>query len=280
MMAWTPTESADPANSPVSAENGAELTVGGSSAPILERVKPTDPAILEMVRAHYSHKSNTAKRPRTAKTSKTWWSNAKLIVFSDPERTFVFAWQWPRAEFRRDKQSGFNNTLFHRTERCPFKASAVLIAAEQAVVAEWGENRAYTYIDPTETKEIKIRGKRVVGYAYLKAGWRFVKIAESGKHLFEKHLSTYHPQRGGNSNGLHVTQGSAPESDRHPASALTLDRPQGRNGCVAQMDMPQHDAARPADESGASAGNSDHLWTDEHLKNCPSCYQQYWRGRD
>lgn len=93
-------------------------------------------------------------------------------------------------------------------------------------------------------------------------------------------LTTYHPQRGGNSNGLHVTQGSAPESDRHPASALTLDRPQERNGCVAQMDMPQHDAARPAGESRASAGNSDHLWTDEHLKNCPSCYQQYWRGRD
>lgn len=174
------------------------------SGPVLERVKPTEPAILEMVRAHYSHKCNTWKRPRTAKTSKTWWSNAKLIVYSDPERTFVFAWQWPRAEFRRDKQSGFNNTLFHRTERCRFKASEVLLAAEQAVVAEWGENRAYTYIDPEETKEIKVRGERVIGFAYLKAGWRFVKIAESGKHLFEKQLLLAAPKsmRSARENGL------------------------------------------------------------------------------
>lgn len=52
---------------------------------------------------------------------------------------------------------------------------------------------------------------------------------------------------------LHVTQGSAPESDRHPAAALTLDRPQERNGCVAQMEMPHRNVARPADESRASA---------------------------
>lgn len=63
---------------------------------ILERVKPTEPSILEMVRAHYSHRDNVNKRPRTEKTSKTWWSNARLVVFSDPARTLVFAWQWPK----------------------------------------------------------------------------------------------------------------------------------------------------------------------------------------
>lgn len=31
---------------------------------------------------------------------------------------------------------------------------------------------------------------------------------------------------------------------------------------------------------GDGSAPQDHLWTDEHLSNCPSCYQQYWRGRD
>lgn len=166
-----------------------EAGVLGRSDVVIERVKPTEPAILGMVRSHYSHRSNIYKRPRTVKTSKTWWSNAKLMVFSDPARTFVFAWQWPRAEYRADKQEGFNNTLFHRTDICPFKASEIILAAELAIAKEWGDNRAYSYIDPAETRETKRRGKRVIGLCYLKAGWRFVKIAASGKHLFEKRVS-------------------------------------------------------------------------------------------
>lgn len=62
---------------------------------------------------------------------------------------------------------------------------------------------------------------------------------------------TYHTSRGGNSNGLHVAQGSAPESDQHSAIS-ELDEEQKRNGCVAQMDMPRNDAVT-ADESSASA---------------------------
>lgn len=152
-----------------------------TSGIMLSRVRPTEPAILELVQNHYSHRANIKARPRTAKTSKTWWSNAKLIVFSDSARTFVFAWQWPRAEFRADKQEGFNNTLFHRSERCPYLASEIILAAERAAVAEWGSSRAYTYVDPGEVSANP-------GYCYKQAGWKFVKIANSGKHLLEKYL--------------------------------------------------------------------------------------------
>ena len=148
---------------------------------LLERVRPTEAAILEMVRNHYSHRSNVKARPRTTKTSKTWWSNAKLFVLSDPQRTLVFAWQWPRTEFRADKQAGFNNTMFHRSERCTEKASDIILAAEQAVVEEWGPNRAYTYVDPEEVSANP-------GYCYKIAGWKFVHIGKSGKHLLEKQL--------------------------------------------------------------------------------------------
>lgn len=148
---------------------------------ILERVKPTEEAILDMVRQHYSYLSNVVERPRTVRTSKTWWSNARLVVFSDPARTLVFAWQWPKDGIRADKQNGFNNTLFHRSECCVWRASEIILSAEKAVVGHWGENRAYTYVDPEEVS-------RNPGYCYKVAGWHFVRVARSGKHLLEKQL--------------------------------------------------------------------------------------------
>lgn len=66
---------------------------------------------------------------------------------------------------------------------------------------------------------------------------------------------TYHTRRGGNSNGLHVTQGAEPESDRQLATS-ELAGQQVRNGCVAQMDMPRTDAVT-GDGANASPGNSD-----------------------
>lgn len=149
----------------------------------LERVKPTEPAILDMVRNHYSHRDNVEKRPRTEKTSKTWWSNARLVVFSDPERTLVFAWQWPKDGIRKDKQNGFNNTLFHRSERCPYLASDVVLAAERAVVEHWGANRAYTYVDPEKVVSDN------PGYCYKVAGWKRIGISKTGKPLLEKVLT-------------------------------------------------------------------------------------------
>lgn len=149
---------------------------------ILERVKPTEPSILEMVRNHYSYKVSIGQRPRTAKTSKTWWSNARLVVFSDPERTLVFAWQWPKDGIRKDGQNGFNNTLFHRSDRCVYLASDVILAAETAVVSHWGANRAYTYIDPDKVSSPN------PGYCYKVAGWKQVCVSKSGKPLLEKYL--------------------------------------------------------------------------------------------
>lgn len=149
---------------------------------ILERVKPTEPAILEMVWSHYSYLDNIKKRPRTEKTSKTWWSNARLVVFSDPERTVVFAWQWPKDGIRRDGQNGYNNTLFHRSAGCPYLASEIVLVAEQAVVEHWGEGRAYTYIDADKVRSVN------PGYCYKMAGWKQVGISKSGKPLLEKSL--------------------------------------------------------------------------------------------
>jgi hypothetical protein len=149
---------------------------------ILERVKPTEDAILAMVRNHYSHRENVKQRPRTEKTSKTWWSNARLVVFSDPERTLVFAWQWPKDGYRKDGQNGYNNTLFHRSERCVHLASDVILAAEKAVIRHWGENRAYTYVDAEKVSSAN------PGYCYKVARWKQIGVSKTGKPLLEKIL--------------------------------------------------------------------------------------------
>lgn len=64
--------------------------------------------------------------------------------------------------------------------------------------------------------------------------------------------TTYHTSRGGNSNGLHVAQGSAPESDRHSAIS-EMDGAQKRNGCVAQVDMPRNDAVTAGEAISSAA---------------------------
>lgn len=143
----------------------------------MEKVRPTEDAILLMVRNHYSHRDNIEKRPRTEKTSKTWWSNARLAVFSDPERTYVFAWQWPRDGYRKDGQNGFNNILFHRSDRCPYQASDIIIAAVCAAFDHWGENRCYTYVDAEKVQSSN------PGYCYKKAGWKLLRISANGKPL-------------------------------------------------------------------------------------------------
>ena len=96
----------------------------------------------------------------------------------------------------------------------------------------------------------KTSGPAPVGFAG-KAG------SVSGAPRVESEVSntTYHTSRGGNSNGLHVTQGSAPESDRHREISV-LDRARERNGCVAQMDMPRTRAVT-GDGSSTSPEYSD-----------------------
>jgi hypothetical protein len=88
-------------------------------------------------------------------------------------------------------------------------------------------------------------------------------------------LATYHTSRGGNSDGLHVTQAASRESDRHSAS-FGLDETQKRNGCVAKTDMPRNDAVT-AGESSASAGIHSSL---DHFTNNITRYVDKKLGRE
>ena len=110
---------------------------------------------------------------------------------------------------------------------------------------------------PEAVRSVRERWERLgIGtpeeFPYVFSGDVENMLAESDvNEAINQALTTYHTSRGGNSNGLHVAQGAAPESDRHSAIS-ELDGAQKRNGCVAQMDMPRNDAAT-ADESSTSA---------------------------
>jgi len=92
----------------------------------------------------------------------------------------VFVWQFPDPAMRWDGQTGFNNALFRNESGR--KSSEIILEAERAVVAHWGPNRVYTYIDASKVKSVN------PGYCFKVAGWKYIGRSRKGKHLLEKHL--------------------------------------------------------------------------------------------
>jgi hypothetical protein len=101
----------------------------------------------------------------------------RTMVLRDAAGLVVFGWLWQ--EKRDDKQDGYNCSIF-RNEGTR-RSSEIIMEAECMVIAEWGPNRGFTYVDPGS-----VRPKRDPGRCFLRAGWRFVKRTASGLHLLEK----------------------------------------------------------------------------------------------
>ena len=101
----------------------------------------------------------------------------KTIVLRSAKGDVVFGWLWQ--EKRDDGQAGYSCSIFrNESERL---SSDIILEAESRAVAEWGENRGFTYINPDS-----ISNKRNPGYCFKVAGWKFVKLSPSGLHLLEK----------------------------------------------------------------------------------------------
>jgi hypothetical protein len=101
----------------------------------------------------------------------------RTIVLRSAEGDVVFGWLWQQK--RDDRQDGYNCSIFRNESHR--LSSHIILEAERKVVAEWGCNRGFTYIDPES-----ISNKRNPGYCFKRAGWRFVKRTLSGLHLLEK----------------------------------------------------------------------------------------------
>jgi hypothetical protein len=131
---------------------------------------------------------------RTVGARQFLYSGRKLVL-RNAEGSVLFAWLYPDPAMRMDGQTGYNCAIF-RNESSR-RASEIILEAERAAFDKWGPNRLYTYVDPAKTKTIKVRGRRVVGWSYLKAGWKPLvgkdgkpRVSNAGQHLLVK---LFHP---------------------------------------------------------------------------------------
>src|SRR5215469_7324272 len=126
---------------------------------------------------HYSRRTPGAKQ---------FCYSGKKLVLRNAAATVLFVWINPNPEMRMDSQIGYNCAIFrNESERL---SSEIILEAEKAAVEKWGPNRAYTFVDPQKTRVIKTRGKRIVGFCFIKAGWKECGLTKGGKVILEKQL--------------------------------------------------------------------------------------------
>lgn len=125
----------------------------------------------EIADRHYSRRTPGARQFLYA---------GRKLVLRNAAGTVLFAWLYPLPEMRSDGQTGYNCAIFRNES--PRKASEIILEAEDWAQRTWGRNRLFTYVDPT-----KVRGNPP-GNCFLRAGWRFERLSQGGKHLLTKSL--------------------------------------------------------------------------------------------
>jgi|SRR5882762_3277980 len=101
----------------------------------------------------------------------------KTMILRSAAGDIVFGWLWQQK--RDDMQAGYNCSIF-RNESSRL-SSEIIVEAENKVVADWGSNRGFTYVNPEG-----IRNKRNPGYCFKVAGWKLIGYSSSGLHLLAK----------------------------------------------------------------------------------------------
>ena len=121
---------------------------------------------------------------RTVGARQFTYSGRKLVL-RDAAGLVLWAWMYPDPAMRMDGQVGYNNAIFRNESGR--RSSDIVLEAERFAFEKWGPNRLYTYIDPK-----KVRSPNP-GYCFKVAGWRYVGLSKSGKHLLEKYPELARP---------------------------------------------------------------------------------------
>ena len=130
-----------------------------------------DPEMRQLADRHYSRQTVGAKQ---------FSGCGRKLVLRNHEGTVLFIWIFQN--YRRDKQTGFNCSLF-RNESARL-SSEIILEAEQLAVEKWGAGRAFTFID---SKKIQSANP---GYCFKVAGWKRVGYSERhAKIILEKFLT-------------------------------------------------------------------------------------------
>ncbi len=121
---------------------------------------------------HYSRRTPGARQ---------FCYSGRKLVLRNAEASVLFVWMFPDPQYRMDDQTGYNCAIFRNES--PRLSSEIILEAEGMAFEKWGPARMYTYIDPAKVKS------RNPGYCFKCAGWRFVRVTKSGKHLLVKEVS-------------------------------------------------------------------------------------------
>jgi hypothetical protein len=141
----------------------------------LLRTTPFDAECAALADRHYS---------RQTPGSNQFMGNGKKIVLRDNDGSVVFGWLW--SEFRNDGERGYNCAIF-RNESDRVASETILECEALGREGVGAESRVYVH-RPGEGEAddgARLSGLRLVLY---RAGWHFVKVTNSGKHLLEKEL--------------------------------------------------------------------------------------------
>lgn len=103
-----------------------------------------------------------------------------FCLVSEGERA-VWVTSWPFGEYvRHDWPGAWVNSLFRK--ECPGRASDMIRAAVAATRMFWHppELGIVSFVDPNEVPGVVVRGERIYGYCYLRAGWKHVGFTKGG----------------------------------------------------------------------------------------------------
>ena len=135
----------------------------------LVATNPTDTECRMLADRHYSRRTVGAR---------DFVGNGRKLVLRDTYGDVVFAWLWAADEWRLEKQTGYNCTIFRNESKR--LSSDIILEAEQAAFSYWGPNRVFTYVNGK-----KIRSTNP-GYCFQKAGWIKSGLSKSGLVLLVK----------------------------------------------------------------------------------------------
>ena len=103
-----------------------------------------------------------------------------LVLLTDDE-TALWVTSWPFSEYVKHAWAGaWINSLF-RNEG-PAVSSALILDAIACTQSIWSPPALgiVTFVDPSKVAGINVRGKRIVGYCYKRAGFEHVGFTKGG----------------------------------------------------------------------------------------------------
>ena len=135
----------------------------------LIRTTHFDQECRQLADRHYSRRTIGAKQ---------FAYSGRKLVLRDCLGDVLFVWMYPDETMRMDGQRGYNCAMFRNESQR--KSSDIILEAERWAFEKWGQNRMYTYVDPSRIKSVN------PGYCFKVAGWTFVGLSKNGKHLLVK----------------------------------------------------------------------------------------------